>query len=141
MRKRSLFLSIWLWLGFAFLYVPLLSLVVYSFNKSRLVTLWGGFSTEWYSKLFANTQIIDAALLSIRIAAVSATFATLLGTMAGLALARFLRFPGRTLFPGPVAAPLVMPKVITGLSMLFLFILREQLIGWPHGRGATTVTM
>jgi putrescine transport system permease protein len=141
MRKRSTFLLAWLCFGFAFLYVPLLSLIVYSFNKSRLVTLWGGFSTEWYVKLFANTQIIDAALLSIRIAAVSATFATLLGTMAGLALARFLRFPGRTLFSGLVSAPLVMPEVITGLSMLFLFILMEQLIGWPHGRGATTVTM
>jgi putrescine transport system permease protein len=141
MRKRSTFLLAWLCFGFAFLYVPLLSLIVYSFNKSRLVTLWGGFSTEWYVKLFANTQIIDAALLSIRIAAVSATFATLLGTMAGLALARFLRFPGRTLFSGLVSAPLVMPEVITGLSMLFLFILMEQMIGWPHGRGATTVTM
>ncbi len=141
MRKRSTFLLAWLCFGFAFLYVPLLSLIVYSFNKSRLVTLWGGFSTEWYSKLFANTQIIDAALLSIRIAALSATFATLLGTMAGLALARFLRFPGRTLFSGLVSAPLVMPEVITGLSMLFLFIWMEQLIGWPHGRGATTVTM
>jgi putrescine transport system permease protein len=141
MRKRSSFLLVWLCFGFAFLYVPLLSLIVYSFNKSRLVTLWGGFSTEWYSKLFANTQIIDAALLSIRIAALSATFATLLGTMAGLALARFLRFPGRTLFSGLVSAPLVMPEVITGLSMLFLFILMEQLIGWPHGRGATTVTI
>ena len=141
MRKRSTFLLVWLCFGFAFLYVPLLSLIVYSFNRSRLVTLWGGFSTEWYFKLFANTQIIDAALLSIRIAAVSATFATLLGTMAGLALAQFLRFPGRTLFSGLVSAPLVMPEVITGLSMLFLFILMEQLIGWPHGRGATTVTM
>jgi putrescine transport system permease protein len=141
MRKCSGFLLVWLCFGFAFLYVPLLSLIVYSFNKSRLVTLWGGFSTEWYSKLFANTQIIDAALLSIRIAALSATFATLLGTMAGLALARFLRFPGRTLFSGLVSAPLVMPEVITGLSMLFLFIWMEELIGWPHGRGATTVTM
>ncbi|MGH6873632.1 MAG: ABC transporter permease subunit, partial [Aestuariivirgaceae bacterium] len=141
MRRRSTFLLVWLCFGFAFLYVPLISLIVYSFNKSRLATLWGGFSTEWYGKLFANTQIIDAAVLSIRIAAVSATFATVLGTMAGLALARFTRFPGRTLFSGLVSAPLVMPEVITGLSMLFLFILMERLIGWPHGRGATTVTL
>jgi putrescine transport system permease protein len=141
MRQRSTFLSIWLWAGFAFLYVPLLSLVIYSFNRSRLATLWGGFSTEWYGKLFANAQIIDAALLSIRIAAVSATFATVLGTMAGFALARFTRFRGRTMFSGLVSAPLVMPEVITGLSMLFLFIGMEQLIGWPRGRGATTVTL
>jgi putrescine transport system permease protein len=141
MRKRSLFLSIWLWLGLAFLYVPLVSLVVYSFNKSRLATLWGGFSTEWYFKLFANTQIIDAALLSIRIAAVSATAATILGTMSGFALARVMRFPGRTMFSGLVSAPLVMPEVITGLSLLFLFIMMEQATGWPRGRGATTVTL
>ena len=141
MRKRSLFLSIWLLLGLAFLYVPLISLIVYSFNKSRLATLWGGFSTEWYFKLFQNTQIIDAALLSIRIAALSATIATVLGTMAGFALARVLRFPGRTMFSGLVSAPLVMPEVITGLSLLFLFIMMEQAIGWPNGRGATTVIL
>jgi putrescine transport system permease protein len=116
-------------------------LIVYSFNKSRLATLWGGFSTEWYFKLFQNTQIIDAALLSIRIAALSATAATILGTMAGFALARVLRFPGRTMFSGLVSAPLVMPEVITGLSLLFLFIMMEQAIGWPKGRGATTVTL
>ena len=141
MRKRSLFLTTWLWLGLAFLYVPLVSLIVYSFNKSRLATLWGGFSTEWYFKLFDNSQIIDAALLSIRIAAVSATAATILGTMAGFALARVARFPGRTMFSGLVSAPLVMPEVITGLSLLFLFIMMEQAIGWPRGRGATTVTL
>jgi putrescine transport system permease protein len=141
MRKRSLFLSIWLALGLAFLYVPLISLIVYSFNKSRLATLWGGFSTEWYYRLFENSQIIDAALLSMRIAALSATVATILGTMAGFALARVARFPGRTMFSGLVSAPLVMPEVIAGLSMLFLFILMEQMIGWPKGRGATTVTL
>jgi putrescine transport system permease protein len=141
MRKRSLFLSVWLVLGLAFLYVPLISLIVYSFNKSRLATLWGGFSTEWYFKLFENTQIMDAALLSIRIAALSATAATILGTMAGFALARVVRFPGRTMFSGLISAPLVMPEVITGLSLLFLFIMMEQAIGWPKGRGATTVTL
>jgi putrescine transport system permease protein len=141
MQKRSTFLMAWLCAGFVFLYVPLVSLVVYSFNKSRLATLWGGFSTEWYGKLFANSQIIDAALLSLRIAAVSATCATVLGTMAGMALARFTRFRGRTFFSGLVSAPLVMPEVITGLSLLFLFIVMEQLIGWPQGRGATTVTL
>ena len=141
MRKPSAFLVAWLCFGFAFLYIPLVSLVIYSFNKSRLATLWGGFSTEWYFKLFENTQIIDAASLSLRIAAVSATFATILGTMAGFALARFTRFPGRTMFSGLVSAPLVMPEVITGLSLLFLFIMMEQAIGWPRGRGATTVAL
>jgi putrescine transport system permease protein len=141
MRKPSAFLVAWLSFGFAFLYIPLVSLVIYSFNKSRLATLWGGFSTEWYFKLFENTQIIDAASLSLRIAAVSATFATILGTMAGFALARFTRFRGRTMFSGLVSAPLVMPEVITGLSLLFLFIMMEQAIGWPRGRGATTVAL
>lgn len=141
MNRRSTFLLTWLCFGFAFLYVPLVSLVVYSFNKSRLATLWGGFSTEWYGKLFANSQIVDAALLSLRIAALSATFATILGTMAGMALARFTRFHGRTFFQGLVSAPLVMPEVITGLSMLFLFIYMERYIGWPQGRGATTVML
>ena len=141
MRKPSAFLVAWMCFGFAFLYIPLVSLVIYSFNKSRLATLWGGFSTEWYFKLFENTQIIDAASLSLRIAAVSATFATILGTMAGFALARFTRFRGRTMFSGLVSAPLVMPEVITGLSLLFLFIMMEQAIGWPRGRGATTVAL
>jgi putrescine transport system permease protein len=141
MRRRSTFLLLWLCFGLVFLYVPLVSLVIYSFNKSRLATLWGGFSTEWYFKLFENSQIIDAALLSIRIAALSATAATVLGTMAGFALARVTRFKGRTIFSGLVSAPLVMPEVITGLSLLFLFILMEQAIGWPRGRGATTVTL
>ena len=141
MKRRSTFLMACLCAGFVFLYVPLLSLVVYSFNKSRLAMLWGGFSTEWYGKLFANSQIIDAAVLSLEIAAVSATIATILGTMAGMALARFVWFPGRTFFSGLVSAPLVMPEVITGLSMLFLFITMEQLIGWPRGRGSTTVVL
>ncbi|HEY7764915.1 MAG TPA: ABC transporter permease subunit [Aestuariivirgaceae bacterium] len=141
MKRRSRFLLLWLCFGLVFLYVPLVSLVIYSFNKSRLATLWGGFSTEWYFKLFENSQIVDAALLSIRIAALSATAATVLGTMAGFALARVTRFRGRTMFSGLVSAPLVMPEVITGLSLLFLFIIMEQAIGWPRGRGATTVTL
>lgn len=141
MRRRSTFLLLWLCFGLVFLYVPLVSLVIYSFNKSRLATLWGGFSAEWYFKLFENSQIIDATLLSIRIAALSATAATVLGTMAGFALARVTRFKGRTIFSGLVSAPLVMPEVITGLSLLFLFIIMEQAIGWPRGRGATTVTL
>ena len=127
--------------GFAFLYIPILSLVVYSFNKSKLVTVWGGFSTQWYGKLFENTQILDAAGLSLRIAAINATGATLMGTCIGLALARFGRFRGRTLLSGMTTAPLVMPDVITGLSLLLLFVAMEQAFGWPAGRGVTTITI
>jgi putrescine transport system permease protein len=127
--------------GFAFLYIPILSLIVYSFNKSRLVTVWGGFSTEWYGKLFDNDQILNAAWLSLKIAAVNATGAVILGTLAGLALARFGKFSGRTLFSGMTTAPLVMPEVITGLSLLVLFVAMEQLFGWPQGRGVTTITI
>jgi len=127
--------------GFAFLYIPILSLIVYSFNKSRLVTVWGGFSTEWYGKLFENTQILNAAWLSLKIAAINATGAVILGTLAGLALARFGKFRGRTLFSGMTTAPLVMPEVITGLSLLLLFVAMEQIFGWPSGRGVTTITI
>jgi putrescine transport system permease protein len=127
--------------GFAFLYIPILSLVVYSFNKSRLVTVWGGFSTQWYGKLLENDQILEAAWLSLRIAAVNATGATILGTLAGLALSRFGQFKGRTLLSGMTTAPLVMPEVITGLSLLLLFVSMEQLFGWPAGRGVTTITI
>jgi putrescine transport system permease protein len=141
MNRKPVFLLTCLWLGLAFFYIPILSMIVYSFNKSRLVTVWGGFSTQWYGKLFANHQIIDAALLSLRIALVSATFATILGTMAGIALARFGRFKGRTLFSGFVTAPLILPEVITGISMLMLFILMAQWLGWPGKRGFSTVTL
>jgi putrescine transport system permease protein len=127
--------------GFAFLYVPILSLIVYSFNKSRLVTVWGGFSTQWYGRLFNNNQILDAAWLSLKIAAVNATGAVVLGTLAGLALARFGKFRGRTLLSGMTTAPLVMPEVITGLSLLLLFVAMEELFGWPAGRGVTTITI
>jgi putrescine transport system permease protein len=127
--------------GYAFFYIPIASMIFFSFNKSRLATVWGGFSTEWYWRLFSNDQVIAAALLSLRIALISATLATVLGTMAGMALARFRRFAGRTLFSGLTSAPLIMPEVITGLSMLLLFVYMEQLIGWPNGRGVTTVTI
>jgi putrescine transport system permease protein len=127
--------------GFAFLYIPILSLIVYSFNKSRLVTVWGGFSTQWYGRLFQNDQILNAAWLSLKIASINATGAVMLGTLAGLALARFGKFRGRTLLSGMTTAPLVMPEVITGLSLLLLFVAMEQLVGWPAGRGVTTITI
>jgi putrescine transport system permease protein len=128
-------------LGFAFLYIPILSLVVYSFNKSRLVTVWGGFSTQWYGRLFENDQILNAAWLSLKVASTTATGSTILGTLAGLALARFGVFKGRAFLSGMTTAPLVMPEVITGLSLLLLFVALEQLIGWPAGRGTTTIVI
>ncbi len=139
--RRSGFLFTALAFGYAFLYVPILLLIIYSFNESRLVTVWSGWSTRWYGELLQNDQMLSAAGLSLRIAAVTATFAVALGTIAGLTLARFGRFRGRTLFSGMITAPLVMPEVITGLSLLLLFVSMEQLIGWPGGRGATTITI
>jgi putrescine transport system permease protein len=139
MHGRPWFRVLALVLGFAFLYVPILSLIVFSFNESRLVTVWGGFSTKWYGALMQNQQILDAAWLSLKVAAVSATLAVVLGTFAGMILARFGPFRGRTLLSGMTTAPLVMPEVITGLSLLLLFVTLEQLIGWPAGRGMTTI--
>jgi putrescine transport system permease protein len=127
--------------GFLFLYLPIVLMIVFSFNESRLVTVWGGFSTKWYGELFRNQQILGAAWLSFKIAAMNATGATVLGTLAGLALTRFGRFRGRPLLTGLATAPLVMPEVITGLSLLLLFVAMEQAIGWPEGRGITTITI
>ncbi|MCR9255892.1 MAG: ABC transporter permease subunit [Alphaproteobacteria bacterium] len=127
--------------GFAFLYVPIIVLVIYSFNESKLVAVWGGWSLKWYGELFRNEQVLDAAFLSIKVAAVSATGAAFLGTLAGLVLARFGRFRGRSLFSGLVAAPLVMPDVIIGLSLLLLFVSLAGAIGWPASRGADTITI
>jgi putrescine transport system permease protein len=141
MKRRPIFLVTVLCFGFAFFYIPILSMIVYSFNASRLATVWGGFSTKWYLALWKNPQVIEAALLSLKIALLSATCATILGTMAGIALARFKSFRGRTLFSGMVTAPLIMPEVITGISSLMLFILMAQYVGWPGARGFTTVTL
>lgn len=141
MRRQSRFILSTLAFGYAFLYIPLISVVVYSFNDSKLATVWGGFSTRWYGELFRNDQVLDAAFLSLRIAATTATFATILGTIAGLVLARFGRFKGRMLFSGMITAPLVMPEVITGLSLLLLFVSLQQLIGWPGQRGFSTITI
>jgi len=122
-------------LGFAFLYLPIVLLVIFSFNESKLVTVWTGFSTKWYVSLFNNTSLMDAAWVTARVGVISATFATILGTMAALALTRYTRFRGRVLFSGMVFAPLVMPEVITGLSLLLLFVA----IGFD--RGFMTVTL
>jgi len=140
-RKRSTFLVSVLCFGMAFLYIPMVLLIVYSFNYSKLVPVWGGFSTRWYGVLFESEEVWAALTLSLKIAVMNATFATLLGTLAGLALVRFGRFSGRTLFSGMISAPLVMPEVITGLSLLLLFITLSEFIGWPGQRGITTITI
>ena len=141
MQRRSFFVLTMLAFGFAFLYVPILSMVVFSFNESKLVTVWAGFSFKWYVELFNNAQMLNAAKLSLQIASLNATGAVILGTIAGLVLARFGRFRGRTMLSGMTTAPLVMPEVITGLSLLLLFVAMEQAFGWPAGRGVTTITL
>jgi putrescine transport system permease protein len=144
MGKRSVFLLCALVVGFTFLYVPILSMVVFSFNASKLVTVWDAYNSptlKWYVTMLANEQLLDAAKLSITIAAMNATGAVVLGTIAGLVLARFGHFRGRTFLSGITSAPLVMPEVITGLSLLLLFVTMESVLGWPAGRGITTITI
>lgn len=135
MNRLSPFNVVSLTLGFAFLYLPMLILVIYSFNKSKLVTVWAGFSTRWYGELFQNEAFLDAAWVTLKVAVVSSTFATVLGTMAAYTLVRGGRFYGRTLFSGMIYAPLVMPEVITGLSLLLLFI------GIGLDRGVMTIVL
>jgi len=141
MKRLSPWLVSGLALGYLFLYGPILSLVVYSFNASRLVTVWGGFSTKWYGALAENEKLLGAALLSLKIAATSATGAMFLGTLCAIVLVRFGRFRGRFLFSAMITAPLVMPEVITGLSLLLLFVSLQQVIGWPDGRSALTIAI
>lgn len=126
--------------GYAFLYIPILSVIVYSFNGSRISTIWGGFSTRWYEELLGNQQLLDAVQRSFLIAALTATAAVMLGTACGLALSRFGRFPGRGLMSLMNSAPMVMPDVMMGLSSLLLFVTLQQAFGWPD-RGMTTITL
>ena len=140
MIGRARFAFAVLGFGYAFLYLPLALVMIYSFNESRLVTVWGGFSTKWWSTLLANEAMLQAAWLSLRIAFVSATGATLIGLAAGYALARATSFPGRSLFGGMVIAPMVMPEVVMGISMLLLFVGAERLFGGP-GRGFLTIAI
>lgn len=135
MRRMSWFNTVSLTLGFAFLYVPMLILVIYSFNESKLVTVWAGFSTKWYGELLHNEAFLNAAWVTIKVAVMSSTIATVLGTMAAYVLVRGGRFMGRTLFSGMIYAPLVMPEVITGLSLLLLFI------GLGLDRGVMTIVL
>lgn len=135
MRRFSWFNATSLTFGFAFLYLPILILIVYSFNKSKLVTVWAGFSTKWYGELFQNEAFLDAAIVTLKVAVISSTLATILGTMAAYILVRIGRFKGRTLFSGMIYAPMVVPDVIVGLSLLLLFIS----IGMD--RGVTTIVL
>ncbi|CAE6886745.1 MULTISPECIES: ABC transporter permease subunit [Pseudomonas] len=137
--KRFSFSSLMLWAGLVFIYLPMVILVIYSFNASRLVTVWGGWSVKWYVGLLDNTQLMNSVMRSLEIACYTAIAAVALGTLAAFVLTRITRFKGRTLFGGLVTAPLVMPEVITGLSLLLLFVLMAQLIGWPMQRGMTTI--
>ncbi|WP_261841696.1 ABC transporter permease subunit [Aliamphritea ceti] len=138
-QRKSLFLNTSATLGFIFLYAPIIALIVYSFNKSKLVTVWGGWSLKWYSALFNNEQIMTAAWLSLKVAFISASVAVVLGTLAGFVLSRMGRFPGKLVLSGWITAPLVMPEVITGLSLLLLFVAMEGAFGWPSGRGIGTI--
>ena len=137
--RRSPLLKVWLLLGYTFLYAPIIILIVFSFNESKLVTVWAGFSTKWYGELFQDREMLMAAWISLRLALMSATGAVVLGVLAGFVMARFGRFRGHNIFAGMITAPLVMPEVITGLSMLLLFVSMEKIIGWPSNRGITTL--
>jgi putrescine transport system permease protein len=141
MSRRAAALYAALALGYAFLYLPILLLVIYSFNGSRLVTVWGGFSTRWYAALLHDEKVLDAAWLSLRVAVVTASCATVLGSLASVLLVRHKTMPGSALFAWMVAAPLMMPEIITGLAMLLLFVAMEQSIGWPAGRSMTTIVI
>ncbi|MSP75314.1 MAG: ABC transporter permease subunit [Rhodospirillaceae bacterium] len=140
MIGRARFAFTVLGFGYAFLYLPLALVMIYSFNESRLVTVWGGFSTKWWSALLVNEAMLQAAWLSLRIAFVSATAAAFIGLAAGYALARAPPFPGRALFGGLVIAPMVMPEVVMGISMLLLFVGAERLFGGPE-RGFLTIAI
>ena len=137
--KRFKFSSFMLVAGLLFIYLPMVILVKYSFNASKLVTVWGGWSMKWYFGLLDNTQLIGSVLRSLEIAVYTAISSVILGTLAAFVLTRIPRFKGRTLFGGMVTAPLVMPEVITGLSLLLLFVAMAQMIGWPAERGILTI--
>ena len=137
--KNSKFTLTMLVLGFVFLYAPILSLIIYSFNESRLVTVWSGFSVKWYVELFRDQQMMDAAWVSIQVAFWTACASVVLGTLAAMIMTRFRDFPGKTIFGGLITAPLVMPEVITGLSILLLFVSIGPIIGIGEQRGMLTI--
>ncbi|CAM2159570.1 MULTISPECIES: ABC transporter permease subunit [Paraburkholderia] len=139
MKPNRVLQFIALGLGFAFLYIPIVSLIVYSFNESQLVTVWTHFSTRWYQALATDDELINAAWLSLRIALMTAFASVIIGTWAGFVLARMGRFRGFTLYTGMINAPLVIPEVIQGISLLLLFVEMGKLLGWPAGRGVFTI--
>ncbi|OJX12013.1 MAG: putrescine ABC transporter permease PotI [Caedibacter sp. 37-49] len=138
--KKPFLLSLMVF-GYAFLYLPILSLIIFSFNKAQSVTKWSEFSLRWYHELFLNKMILNATLLSLKIALMTATISVIIGTVAALVIVRFQSFKGRTFFNGLVTAPLVMPEVITGLALLLFFVVLQQTFGWPKVRGITTITL
>jgi putrescine transport system permease protein len=141
MLKKHPLLVLALVAGYAFLYAPIISLVVYSFNDSRLVTVWGGFSTRWYGELINNEPLLEAAWMSIKIAGLNASLAVVLGTLAALALVRLRKQRGHQSLGVMVTAPLVMPEIMIGLSLLLLFVAMEDVFGWPQGRGMLTILL
>jgi putrescine transport system permease protein len=138
-KNVSNFGKTYLTLGFIFLYLPILILIIFSFNESKLVTVWGGFSTKWYGELLRDEQMLGAAWMSFKIAFLAASAAVVIGTMASIVMVRMGHFKGRAAFTSMITAPLVMPEVITGLSLLLLFVAMAQTIGWPAGRGMLTI--
>ena len=141
MKKRSRFVLTFLAFGYAFIYIPIFTLIVYSFNESRLVTVWAGFSTKWYYQLVHNEQILSAVWVSLRVATLTATLAVILGTLAAIGMVRFRQGKKHSLFGGLITSPMVMPDVIMGLALLLLFVSLEQIIGWPSERGILTITI
>ncbi|MCF1426872.1 MAG: ABC transporter permease subunit [Shewanella sp.] len=137
--KKPSFSTVMLWVGLIFLYAPMFILIFYSFNASKLVTVWGGFSTKWYGELLEDQQILDAVWTSLNIAFLSASMAVVLGTMAAFVMIRFRRSWAKLSLSNMITAPLVMPEVITGLSLLLLFVHMAELIGWPTERGRLTI--
>jgi putrescine transport system permease protein len=139
--KRGVALPVLAAVGFALLYLPIVVMIVYSFNASQLASVWGGWSIKWYGELLGNEQILQAAFVSLQVAVLAASVGTVFGTMIGYAMSRFGRFRGRLMLAGMATAPIVMPEVVTGLSLLLLFISMEALIGWPSERGIHTVVI
>ena len=137
--NKSFLKYILLGIGFAFLYFPIFTLIIYSFNESKIVMVWKGFSLKWYAELFKNEQILEAFYISIKIASISATLATLLGVMVGYSLARISKIPFRSFFIFISTAPLVIPEIILGLSLLLFFISANNLFGLPSSKGKMTV--
>jgi putrescine transport system permease protein len=139
-KKSKILLSLMVF-GYAFLYAPILLLIIFSFNDSKISTLWTGFSFKWYRYLFEDQAILDAAWLSLKIAFMTANLAVVIGTVGALVIVRFRSFKGRTFLNGLVTAPLVMPDVMTGLALLLMFVVLGQGIGWPRERGMITITL